>query len=286
MAENMTDNARYIYSFFRARGWTSNAICGMLGNMQGESGIIADLDEYGGGGGYGLVQWTPKSNLTNWANANGLDYRTVDTQCRRIQWELENGQQFYATSAYPMNFRQFTQSTSSPTYLAKVFINNYERPANPDQPQRGVWAEEWYSFFGGGGSTVTINVTYQTYDDVTRIWLPNVVNTTDYAGIYGHDVDCVYASLSSGNIYYKVHVKGGSWLAEVANRSDYAGIKGQPIDALMVKTDTGKTVHYRVHLRTTGTWLPYVTGYNSADGNNGYAGIFGQPIDAIQIYLD
>ncbi|MGY0374259.1 phage tail tip lysozyme [Clostridium sp. JNZ J1-5] len=286
MAENMTDNARYIYSFFRARGWTSNAICGMLGNMQGESGIIADLDEYGGGGGYGLVQWTPKSNLTNWANANGLDYRTVDTQCRRIQWELENGQQFYATSAYPMNFRQFTQSTSSPTYLAKVFINNYERPANPDQPQRGVWAEEWYSFFGGGGSTGTINVTYQTYDDVTRIWLPNVVNTTDYAGIYGHDVDCVYASLSSGNIYYKVHVKGGSWLAEVANRSDYAGIKGQPIDALMVKTDTGKTVHYRVHLRTTGTWLPYVTGYNSADGNNGYAGIFGQPIDAIQIYLD
>lgn len=150
MAENMMENARYIYSFFRNKGWTSNSICGLLGNMQGESGIIADINERSGGGGYGLVQWTPKSNLTNWAGQNGLDYRTVDTQCRRIQWELENSQQFYATKTYPMNFRQFTQSAESPTYLAKVFINNYERPANPNQPQRGVWAENWYSALVGG----------------------------------------------------------------------------------------------------------------------------------------
>lgn len=153
MSENMNENAKYIYSFFRNKGWTSNSICALLGNMQGESGIIADMNEKGGGGGYGLVQWTPKSNLTNWANANGLNYRTVDTQCRRIQWELENNQQFYATRAYPMNFRKFTQSTESPTYLAKVFINNYERPANPNQPKRGVWAEQWYNVLVNGGST-------------------------------------------------------------------------------------------------------------------------------------
>lgn len=150
MAENMNDNARYIYSFFKNKGWTSNSICGMLGNMQGESGVIADIDEISGGGGYGLVQWTPKSILTTWASQNGLDYKIVDTQCRRIQWELENSQQFYATSAYPMNFKQFTQSTSTPTYLATVFINNYERPVNPNQPQRGVWAEQWYSVLANG----------------------------------------------------------------------------------------------------------------------------------------
>jgi hypothetical protein len=144
MAENMTENAKYIFSFFRKNGWTSNSICGMLGNMQAESGIIADRDEVGGGAGYGLVQWTPKSRLTTWANEHRLNYRTVDTQCKRIQWELENGQQFYATTAYPMDFRQFTQSTKSPAYLAEVFIHNYERPANPNQPQRGVWAENWY----------------------------------------------------------------------------------------------------------------------------------------------
>jgi hypothetical protein len=37
MAENMNDNARYIYSFFRKKGWTSNSICGTLENIQGYS---------------------------------------------------------------------------------------------------------------------------------------------------------------------------------------------------------------------------------------------------------
>ena len=64
----------------------------MLGNMFAESGIIADINERGSGGGYGLVQWTPKRHLTDWASQHGLNYRTVDTQCRRIQWELENNQ--------------------------------------------------------------------------------------------------------------------------------------------------------------------------------------------------
>ena len=150
-AENMNDNAKKIYNFFKGKGWTLNAIAGMLGNMQGESGIIADIDEKSGGGGYGLVQWTPKSKLVNWANNKGLDYRTVETQCKRIQWELENNEQFYKTSAYPMTFKEYVKSTKSADYLAKVFINNYERPANPNQPNRWTWATNWYNKFNGGG---------------------------------------------------------------------------------------------------------------------------------------
>ena len=51
----------------------------------------------------------------------------------------------------------------------------------------------------------------------------------------------------------------------------------------MMKTDTGAKIYYRVHLRRSGKWLPWVTGYSEKDGNNGYAGILGQEIDAIQI---
>lgn len=131
-----------------------------------------------------------------------------------------------------------------------------------------------------------ISVKYQVYDHTYQKWLPNVIDTQDYSGIYGHAIDGVYASLSSGNITYKVHYKGGSWLPEVTNRNDYAGIKGMPIDGIMFKTDTGKTIHYRVHLKSSNKWLPYVTGYNQYDSNNGYAGVFGQEIDAIQIYID
>lgn len=130
-----------------------------------------------------------------------------------------------------------------------------------------------------------ISVTYQVYDNKSKRWLPNVVDLSDYAGIYGRDIGGVFANLSKGNITYKVHTKGGKWLPAVSNRDDYAGIKGKAIDGLMMCTDTDKTIYYAVHLKKKNKWLPYVTGYNAADFNNGYAGILGQEIDAIKIYI-
>lgn len=131
-----------------------------------------------------------------------------------------------------------------------------------------------------------ISVTYQTWDDIYNRWLPNVKDLDDYAGVFGHDVCAVRANLSKGNIIYRVHIKNGKWLPEVKNRTDYAGIFNKPIDAIMIKTDTGKTVHYAAHLRRQGRWLPFVSGYNKSDANNGYAGILGQEIDGIKIWLD
>ncbi len=131
-----------------------------------------------------------------------------------------------------------------------------------------------------------ISVIYQVWEDVGNRWLPEVTDLTDYAGLYGKDVCCVYARLTSGNIYYKVHYKGGKWLPEVKNREDYAGLYNKPIDGLMMRTDTGKTIKYAVHLRSSNRWLPFVTGYNEKDFNNGYAGIPGQEIDAVKIYLE
>lgn len=131
-------------------------------------------------------------------------------------------------------------------------------------------------------NSINNDIIYQIWDDVKNKWLPNVVNDSDYAGIYGHDVCCIYANASVGNVYYKVHYKGGKWLPEVKNREDYAGLYNKPIDAFMIKSDT-KQLTYRVHLRRTNKWLSWVTGYNQNDSKNGYAGILGQEIDAIQI---
>lgn len=130
-----------------------------------------------------------------------------------------------------------------------------------------------------------IDVLYQIWDDVKNTWLSNVKNDSDFAGIFGHDVCGVYASLTSGNIFYKVHTKGGRWLPQVVNRTDFAGLFNKPIDAVMFSTDTGKTIKYRVHIRRENRWLGWVTGYNEKDRNNGYAGIIGKEIDAIQIEL-
>lgn len=131
-----------------------------------------------------------------------------------------------------------------------------------------------------------ISVTYQGWDNVHKKWLPNVKDLENYTGIYSHDICAVFAHLSKGNVTYKVHCKGGKWLPEVTNREDYAGLFNKPIDGLMMKTDTGKTIHYAVHLRNRNKWLPFVTGYNEKDYYNGYAGILGQSIDAVKIYID
>ena len=132
-----------------------------------------------------------------------------------------------------------------------------------------------------------ISVTYQVWGDKQNKWFSNVTDLDDYAGVLGEDICAIYANLSKGNITYSVHDKKKKcWLPAVVNRKDFAGVFNRPIDGLMMKTDTGKTIHYRVHLRRANKWLPYVTGYDTKDSKNGYAGNIGQEIDAIQIYID
>lgn len=146
----METNARYIYNYLTAYGWTPNAIAGMLGNMQTEStinpGIWQDLNSGNKNGGYGLVQWTPSTNFTDWCAELDFDITHMDSALERIQMELENGLQYYPTKNYPETFEEFSQSTKSPTYLANAFLMNYERPLVTPQPIRGQQAEKWYEF--------------------------------------------------------------------------------------------------------------------------------------------
>jgi len=140
-------NASYIYTFFTELGWTQEAVAAIIGNMHAESAITPEMEERGGGGGYGLVQWTPRSKLTDWALAMGMDETSIETQLARIMWEFDNGTQYYATASYPLTFKQFVKSSETPAYLAQAFMYNYERPASLDQPHRSNYATSWYEYF-------------------------------------------------------------------------------------------------------------------------------------------
>lgn len=148
--DEMKVNARYIYSYLSKRGWTLNAVAGMLGNMETESKINPciwqNLDEGNTSLGYGLVQWSPATNLIDWAESNNKDYTHINTQLERILWELENGEQYYKTENYPESFREFSQSTKSPEYLACAFLYNYERAGSPKPSEREEQARYWYDY--------------------------------------------------------------------------------------------------------------------------------------------
>lgn len=171
----MEVSAFYIYSALTDKGWTPEAISGLLGNLQHESSINPgrwESEAVGSGPGYSLVQWTPYTKYTDWCAAEGRsDPSEMDNAIARILYELENGLQYYETDSYPLSFREFTQNTGSPYDLACAFAWNYEKSwtvlygteAEKEalRQLRGGSAESWYEYLtgkeptppGSGGST-------------------------------------------------------------------------------------------------------------------------------------
>ena len=237
-----TNNAKYIYQYFKNKGWTCEAIAGMLGNMQAESGIIADIAERGGGDGFGLVQWTPRSKLINWATSLKLDYKQLDAQCQRIQWELENAQQYYTTAAYPLTFKQYTKSTQDPAYLALVFLNNYERPLNPNQPIRGTYANNWYNLLANrhdnnaSKPAVTTTYTVKSGDTLSAIakqynatvaTLQAINNIKDANKIYVNQILTINTQTSESYT-----VKSGDTLSAIAKQYNTTVAKLQTLNSI------------------------------------------------------
>lgn len=147
----MQQNAVLVQGYGLANGWSPNAICAILGNMQSESsinpGIWESLTPYSGG--YGLVQWTPYTKYSTWA---GSDWQNNGTkEMDRIQWEADNNQQWFYNSelgiAPPYTFSEFlSDDETSIETMANYFLWFYEHPANPTQPARGTQARYWYNF--------------------------------------------------------------------------------------------------------------------------------------------
>lgn len=129
------NNAQMVADHFAGTDWTKEAISALCGNMRHESSINPDMYEYGYAWeedrGYGLVQWTPRSKMWDWATAAGLDPAMGDTQLTRIDYEVENNIQWIPRSDYGnMTFAQFRQNSGgwSVEYLTEAFTWSYERP--------------------------------------------------------------------------------------------------------------------------------------------------------------
>lgn len=110
----MENNADIIIEELRGRHIDDNTIAALLGNMQRESTLSPGLTERGGGGGYGLIQWTPQSVLINNCSTLGISpYTSGDVQLQVVLAEIEG--------------------TLSGWYSSEGFIDNYYNSgATPD----------------------------------------------------------------------------------------------------------------------------------------------------------
>lgn len=169
----MENNADIIINYYRGIGLNDNTIAAILGNMQAESTLSPVLTERGGGGGYGLVQWTPQSDLIDACNVLGLSpYTSGDVQIQVVVEEIvgpSSVRQWYTSQAFIQNYYisgatadmigitgdQFLQNTMNwgPDKLAVLFMAGYERPSYDPLinhvANRKQNALNWYQYMGG-----------------------------------------------------------------------------------------------------------------------------------------
>lgn len=150
----MQNNALIVRDYLIGRGWSLNAVAGLLGNMQSEStinpGIWQSLNENNMSGGFGLVQWTPATNFTSWADANGYQWTDGDAQLLWIDQRTTEVGQWIPTSNYTLSFDEFKVSTQTPEYLASAFLKNFERAGVEVESERQTNARQWYTFILNG----------------------------------------------------------------------------------------------------------------------------------------
>lgn len=152
----MQNNATLIIDRLQREGFSINAICGILGNLGGyysggestiNPGIWQNLDpdpELG----FGLFQWTPSTNFTNWADENGYQHDDGDAQLTWLVTQTVTQGQWIKTDDYPLSWSEFIVSEETPEYLAYAFMNNWLRPASRNQPERqqnARWWLDWYN---------------------------------------------------------------------------------------------------------------------------------------------
>lgn len=189
--EQMYANATEVYIFFSARGWTLNAISGVLGNMESESninpGIWQSLNEGNYSGGFGLVQWTPATNYTNWATANGYGITDPEGQLRWIDELSGTVGQWIATSAYNMSWSAFKVSGETPEYLASAFLKNFERAGVEVEDARRAQARKYYEYLGQYAANA------EAIESAVQWALAIAADDThgyDQSGRWGPDYDC------------------------------------------------------------------------------------------------
>ncbi len=136
----------------------------------------------------------------------------------------------------------------------------------------------------------TGKITYQSYDNKKKKWLPEVNShiTVEYAGNLTNDMGGLRAKPTYGEILIQSHVIGKGWLGWISskdysknnktNGNTYSGLYGQKIDMIRIKSTKGH-VDYRVYDNVKNKWLPWVSSTNP----NEYAGNEGNSISGIQM---
>lgn len=147
----MENNATIFYNIFSAYGYTLESICGMLGNIQQECTINPALKQGESTElGWGLIQWTPSTELTDYADSQGKNWTDGNLQCELINREVLEGfgGRWLPTREYPYSGEEFSKLTDV-AESCKAFLYERERAGKPMLEYRLEYTSNWYTFLSG-----------------------------------------------------------------------------------------------------------------------------------------
>jgi len=176
--EQMLENANYIYAYLSGKGWTTEAICGLLGNIYVESkmnpGVWRNYNNMSTA--YGIVQWNEGKFFKEYEDIiNSADdvNRLAENDPQKLldiellflgktmctgggEWIIKGTQAYYDRlqpncdkSVTRSSGEEFIKSTEDPGDLALIFHACYERSGNDKKvlQQRADAADTWYTYF-------------------------------------------------------------------------------------------------------------------------------------------
>lgn len=149
----MENNATEFYGYFNSKGFTIESVAGMLGNLQQESNINPGMKQTASASsGWGLIQWTPSRNLTDYASAHGSDWATGEIQTQLMWDEIINrygGQWIPKPSlGYGYTGAEFSQ-LSDVAEACKAYLYERERAGVEALTKRLTYANNWYEYLTG-----------------------------------------------------------------------------------------------------------------------------------------
>lgn len=139
--------ADYIYAYLVANGYTTEAACGILGNIYQECRFEYNL-EYSGG--TGICQWIGgrKTNLIAYCETNGYDYLSLEGQLAFLINEDLQAQDYYfgLRGSSVEAYKTLTDTEDATT----LFYICFERPRTPQAATRISVALAFYDRYVNG----------------------------------------------------------------------------------------------------------------------------------------
>ncbi|MBI2812436.1 MAG: hypothetical protein HYX67_16645 [Candidatus Melainabacteria bacterium] len=138
--------AMQIMDYFVEKGLTPQQAAGITGNLQRESLLNPGITEGGGGGGYGLAQWTGerRQELETFAATAGQPASDLKVQLDFL-WKEMNSTETGALQAFKAD------PNMSAAEAAKVFCEKFERPGVVAMNDRTSGAEQFFAAYKNGG---------------------------------------------------------------------------------------------------------------------------------------